>query len=80
MKTIADHGRAIAKLVTALESESAAYLALCSGDMGTPLNRKKQLAILVATVSAGLPSLNLHMMDSHRRWLAARPQSGLIVK
>jgi hypothetical protein len=48
--------------------------------MGTPLNRKKQLAILVATVSAGLPSLNLHMMDSHRRWLAARPQSGLIVK
>lgn len=79
-KTIADYGKTIARLVPELDEAIAGYLSQSTGDFGTPLERRKQLAVAIAFVVGNLVSLKLENMAQHRRWLAARPQSGLIVK
>jgi hypothetical protein len=79
-KTITDHGKQIAKLTAALEVELAEYYALCPNAHGIPTDRKKQLAILRAYIVANLTTLALPGMADQQRWLALRPESGLIVK
>lgn len=79
-ETIADYGRTIARLVPELEEAIQGYLSLSNGPFGTPLEKRKQLAIAKAYVCGNLTSLALDNAAESRRWLAARPQSGLIVK
>jgi hypothetical protein len=80
VKTIEDHGKTIAKLTAELNEQMEAYLGFCNYPLGHPLEKRKQLGILKAFVSAHLPVIQLEGAAGHRRWLAARPQSGLIIK
>jgi hypothetical protein len=79
-QTQAQHGATIARLTALLNKEIVGYLAKSTGEFGTPNERRKQKQIVTAYISAGLDCLDLPNMAEHRRWLNARPQSGLIVK
>jgi hypothetical protein len=79
-QTQAQHGAAITRLTALLRKEVDAYLAKSVGNFGEPNEKRKQKQILVAYISVALDCLDLPNTGDHRRWLNARPQSGLIVK
>jgi hypothetical protein len=79
-QTQAQHGATIARLTALLRKEVDAYLAKSTGEFGTPNEKRKQKQIVTAFISVGLDCLDLPNTGDHRRWLNARPQSGLIVK
>ncbi len=72
-------GRKIEKLVHELQVEIEKYLSFTNNEVGHPLQKRKQLQVLTAVVSVGLPSLNLHATAEHRKWLRFRPNA-LVVR
>jgi hypothetical protein len=80
MSAQASHGKRIEKLCAELNKEARLYLSFAQGKFGEPNEFRKQYAIVRAYVTAALDSLKLDNFDAARKWLAARPSSGLIVK
>ena len=79
-KTQGWHGRRIKSLIHDLAKEIDAYLGFTTNEMGTPNERRKQLALIVAEVSVGLDRLSLPNTGDHRRFLRYREHAGLVVK